>query len=120
MDDTAFEVGQKYCIRTNRCAYTGLLLRITPTELVFDHAAWIPNVGPLSHALATGEFRNVEPFPLPMLVSRHVIMDATIWPHDLPTADRLHCATLQDEQPCAVLSGVASRPLDDRPTGRTR
>ena len=44
-EDTAFEVGKAYLIRTVTFYYTGKLSRITSKELILEDAAWIPDTG---------------------------------------------------------------------------
>ena len=47
-DDTAFERGRSYLIRTVTLYYTGKIKRITSKELVLEDAAWIPDTGRFS------------------------------------------------------------------------
>ena len=82
--NTAFQVGEKYLIRTVTLYYTGRLVEITPHELVLEDAAWIADTGRFAEAIKTGEFREVEPYAKRVLVNRGGVIDATIWHHELP------------------------------------
>lgn len=83
-DETAFEVGKSYLIRTVTLYYTGRIKRITPKELVLEDAAWIPDTGRFSECLTDGKFNEVEPFKNDVIVPRDSIIDGTIWNHKLP------------------------------------
>lgn len=83
-DDTAFEVGKAYLIRTVTFYYTGRLKRITSKELVLEDAAWIADTGRFYDCLKNGTFNEVEPYLGHVIVSRDSIVDATEWTHELP------------------------------------
>lgn len=83
-DDTAFEVGRCYLIRTVTFYYTGRIRKITSNELVLEDAAWIPDTGRFNECLADGKFNEVEPFKNDVIVPKGSIIDATIWDHQLP------------------------------------
>lgn len=83
-DDTAFEIGKAYLIRTVTLYYTGQITRITPKELVLCDAAWIADTGRFNECLKDGKFNEVEPFIESVIVPRDSIIDATIWTHRLP------------------------------------
>lgn len=85
-NDTAFEVGKSYFIRTVTNFYTGRLERITPNELVLAEAAWIADTGRFSTALKTGDLSEVEPYPAEVILSRGALVDACEWLHPLPRA----------------------------------
>jgi len=84
--ETAFEVGESYFIRTVTHYYTGRLVRVTPTELILEDAAWIADTGRFADAMATGSLSEVEPYPngARVLVSRGGLIDAVKWTHPLP------------------------------------
>lgn len=83
-DDTAFEVGKTYFIRSVTMYYTGRVKRITSHELVLEDAAWIADTGRFSDCLKEGTFNEVEPFQEDVIVQRDSIVDATFWTHQLP------------------------------------
>jgi len=76
-NDSPFEVGAIYLIRTVTMIDTGRLVRVTPTELVLEDAAWIADTGRFSDALKSLNFNEVEPFPDgQVIVGRGSIIDA--------------------------------------------
>lgn len=77
-------IGKAYFVRTGTNYLTGRLIEVHGNELVFDNAAWIANTGLFTQAMNTGVLDEVEPFPLPVVLNRHFIVDATEWPHPLP------------------------------------
>ena len=75
--DHPFEIGAVYLIRTVTMIDTGRLLRVTPTELVLEDAAWIADTGRFSDALKKLSFNEVEPFPDgEVIIGRGAIIDA--------------------------------------------
>lgn len=85
-DDSHWPVGKPVFIRTVTHHLTGILVAVTPHELVLDYAAWIADDGRFADALAKGEFAEVEPFPSGrrVLVGRGALIDAT----EIATAPR--------------------------------
>ena len=72
-----FEIGAAYLIRTVTMIDTGRLLRVTPTELVLEDAAWIADTGRFADALKKLSFNEVEPFPDgEVIIGRGAIIDA--------------------------------------------
>lgn len=80
----SFEVGKCYFIRTVTVYHTGRLKAVTDSDLVLEDAAWVADTGRFSDALRSGKFDEVEPFPGDLIISRGVIVDAIVWPHELP------------------------------------
>ncbi len=62
-DDSAWQIGKIYLIRTVTMTDTGRLVAVTPTELVLEEAAWIADTARFSQAIEKAEFGEVEPFP---------------------------------------------------------
>ena len=86
-DDSHWEIGENYFIRTVTHHLTGRLFSVTPSELVLVDAAWIADDGRFNEALRTGKLNEVEPFPAGrVIVGRGSLIDACIWSHDLPRA----------------------------------
>lgn len=83
-DDTAFEKGKQYLIRTVTMYYTGRIKKITSKELVLEDAAWICDTGRFHDCLKEGKFNEVEPYIDDVIIPRDTIVDATIWAHKLP------------------------------------
>jgi len=71
-----FEIGAVYLIRTVTMIDTGRLLRVTPTEIVLEEAAWIADTGRFSDALKSLSFSEIEPFPDgEVIIGRGAIID---------------------------------------------
>jgi hypothetical protein len=76
-DDSAWKIGASYLIRTVTMIDTGILVAVTPQELVIEEAAWIADTGRFSDAIAKAEFNEVEPFPSgKVIIGRGSIVDA--------------------------------------------
>ncbi len=87
-DDTAFEVGKQYLIRTVTMYYTGRIIRITSKELVLEDAAWICDTGRFHDCLKEGRFNEVEPYIENVIIPRDTIVDGSIWTHKLPLVQK--------------------------------
>ena len=83
--DHPYRVGALYFIRTVTHYFTGKLVKVTNMELVLTDAAWIPDTGRWSEALAKGSLNEVEPYPSgEVIVGRGAIIDAVLWQHQAP------------------------------------
>jgi hypothetical protein len=82
--NSPYQVGKKYFIRTVTHHYTGLLTKVTQSELVLEDAAWIADDGRFMNALKEGKLKEVEPFIDDVIIGRGAIIDATVWNHALP------------------------------------
>ena len=78
-------VGEAYFIRTVTMHHVGRLVWVGPQELVLEGASWVADSGRFHDALMKGKLNEVEPFPLPVIIGRNAIVDATRWTHPLPT-----------------------------------
>jgi len=77
VDNSAWEIGKIYLIRTVSMTDTGRLVAVTPNELVLEDAAWIADTGRFSEAVAAAEFGEVEPFPDGrVVIGRGALIDA--------------------------------------------
>ena len=87
-DDSHWEVGSAYFIRTVTHHYTGRLIKVTGKELVIEDAAWIADDGRFAQFVAGGEANEVEPFPdgARVIIGRGAILDAVKWNAKLPRA----------------------------------
>lgn len=85
-DDSHWEVGQAYFIRTVTNHYTGRLLKVTAKELVIEDAAWIADDGRFAQFVAGGEANEVEPYPdgAKVIIGRGSLLDAMKWTAALP------------------------------------
>ena len=76
-DNSAWEVGKNYLIRTVTMIDTGRLVAVTQQELVLEDAAWIADTGRFADAVAKAEFGEVEPFPDGrVILGRGAVIDA--------------------------------------------
>ncbi len=76
-DDTHWEIGKCYLIRTVTMIQTGRLVRVGKQELVLEDAAWIADTGRFADVLTSLAFNEVEPFPQGnVIVGRGAIVDA--------------------------------------------
>lgn len=79
VDNSAWEIGKPYLIRTVTMIDTGILVAVTPQELVLEEAAWIADTGRFSQAVEKAEFGEVEPFPAGrVIIGRGAIIDAVV------------------------------------------
>jgi hypothetical protein len=77
VDNSAWEIGKIYLIRTVSMTDTGRLVAVTPNELVLEDAAWIADTGRFSDAVEKAEFGEVEPFPDGrVVIGRGALVDA--------------------------------------------
>lgn len=87
--DHPYQVGKPYFIRTVTMYYTGRLMEVTPQELVLESAAWIADTGRFEAALRTGDFSEVEPYPVGrLIIGRGALIDAFQVSFDLPTKQK--------------------------------
>lgn len=77
VDNSAWEIGKDYLIRTVTMIDTGKLVGVTEHELVLEDAAWIADTGRFADAVSKAEFNEVEPFPDGRVVlGRGAVIDA--------------------------------------------
>ena len=90
VDGCAFEIGEAYFIRTVTNYITGRLVEIHGRDLVMEDAAWVASTGRFAGAIKSGELSEVEPYPdgVQVIVSRGAIVDACLWTHALPRAQK--------------------------------
>jgi hypothetical protein len=79
-DDSHWQVGKLYFIRTVTMNHTGKLVKVSDKELVLEGAAWIADSGRFTQALESGDFSEVEMFPKaePVIIGRSALIDATV------------------------------------------
>ena len=76
-DNSAWDIGSNYLIRTVTMIDTGRLVAVTDKELVLEDAAWIADTGRFAQAVEKAEFNEVEPFPSgKVIIGRGAIIDA--------------------------------------------
>lgn len=86
--ESLYKLGAKLFIRTVTFHYTGRIVYLSDKEVVLADAAWIADSGRFATALKTGGLNEVEPYPGLCSVSRDTIVDASLWDHDLPRAQK--------------------------------
>lgn len=89
-DDSHWEIGKDYLIRTVTHALCGRLVKAGDKELVLEDAAWVADLGRFNKVWQTsGEdaFREVEMFAprAPIIVGRGAIIDGAQLGNGLPT-----------------------------------
>jgi len=76
-DNSAWNIGANYLIRTVTMIDTGRLVAVTEQELVLEEAAWIADTGRFADAVSKAEFGEVEPFPSGRIIlGRGAVIDA--------------------------------------------
>jgi hypothetical protein len=79
-----FNVGENVFLRKITMILTGRVVAIHDTYIELDNAAWIADTGRYAHAVRTGEFSEVEPYPdyLVVKVPLGDLVDGfvTLWP----------------------------------------
>lgn len=76
-DNSVWEIGANYLIRTVTMIDTGRLVAMTAQELVLEDAAWIADTGRFFDAVSKGQFNEVEPFPAGrVIIGRGAVIDA--------------------------------------------
>lgn len=79
IDNSAWEIGKDYLIRTVTMIDTGTVVGITEHEIILENAAWIADTGRFSDAVKEATFNEVEPFPDGrVIIGRGAIIDAVI------------------------------------------
>jgi len=76
--ESAWEIGEKYFLRTVTLYYTGVLVSVTDKEIILKEAAWIADTGRFTEAMKTGEFNEVEVYPADtkVILNRSSMIDA--------------------------------------------
>ena len=87
-EQSPWQIGTAYLVRTVTHYWVGRLVWVGPHELVLEEAAWIPDTGRFSAAIAKGSLTEVEPVPGRVIVGRGAIVDAPVWTHPLPLKPR--------------------------------
>lgn len=82
--ESPIRVGNAVFIRTVTYHYTGKIIGLTASEILLSDAAWIADSGRWANALKTGSLTEVEPYPGPVSISRHAVVDVSDWSHKLP------------------------------------
>lgn len=75
-------LGYFYEVRTVTMIFTGKLVGIYAKELVLVDAAWVAHTGRYAQAVASGNYKEVEPFPndQEVIIGRDAIISVTTIP----------------------------------------
>lgn len=88
-DNSAWEIGANYLIRTVTMIDTGRLVGVTQQELILEDAAWIADTGRFSDAVKSANFNEVEPFPDGrVIIGRGSVIDAIKLSGTLPRSKK--------------------------------
>jgi len=89
-NDSHWEIGENYLIRTVTMIDLGKLEKVTDNELVLSNASWIPDTGRFNQMLKEGDFKEVEMFNKKnvMIINRKSIIDAQKVDFPLPTISK--------------------------------
>ena len=84
-DDSHWEVGKNYAIRTVTHIDVGTLVKVTDKELVLTDAAWVADTGRWEQFVKDGAANEVEPYTdgMQVIVGRGSLVDAFQWSHPL-------------------------------------
>jgi len=85
-----YRLNENYFIRTVTFHYTGKLLAVFDNELLLANAAWIPDDGRFADAMKTGNFNEIEPYPIeePVIIGRGALVDAVVFNNPLPDTQK--------------------------------
>ena len=87
-EETPFEVGKKYLLRTVTHIVLGELIAIKGKFLVLTKSSWVADTGRYYDALNTGELNEVEPYPNGNGLNFTALIDFCEWQHTLPTEQK--------------------------------
>ena len=83
-EESLWEIGKNYLIRTVTMIQLGKLKKVTDKELLLSDACWVADTGLFTDALKDGKLNEIEMFQRDVIVGRGGIIDATEWLNDLP------------------------------------
>jgi len=87
-EDSPWEIGKNYLIRTVTMIQLGKLKRVTDKELVLSDACWVADTGRFTQALEKGTLNEVEMFQRDVIIGRGGLIDATEWLCELPKTQK--------------------------------
>lgn len=65
-----FTIGKQWLFQTPTLYWVGDIVAVTPTEIVLERAAWIPDTGRFNEFMATGNPKECEPVQVPVIINR--------------------------------------------------
>ena len=87
-EESVWEIGKNYLIRTVTMIQLGKLKRVTDRELLLSNACWVADTGRFNIALSTGAINEIEMFQKDVIIGRGSIVDATEWLMELPNTSK--------------------------------
>ena len=78
-DNSFWNVGSDYVVRTVTMIYLGKLKDINSTELLLEDCAWGPETSRWNEFLNGKAPHEMEPYPHDVIIGRGAILDATIY-----------------------------------------
>lgn len=86
-NNTPFQVGKCYLIRTATMAQLGRVTAVYPQFIALSNASWVADTGRFADALRTGALSEVEPGD-DCIVGIAQISDGWAWRHPLPRVQK--------------------------------
>ncbi len=83
-EESLWEIGKNYLIRTVTMIQLGKLKKVTDKELLLSDTCWVADTGRFNEALEKGTLKEVEMFQRDVIIGRGGIIDATEWLSELP------------------------------------
>lgn len=87
-EDSVWEIGKNYLVRTVTMIQLGKLQVVTEKELLLSDACWVADTGRFHEALENGDLNEIEMFNRDVIVGRGAIIDATEWMSPLPKSSK--------------------------------
>lgn len=85
-----YPVGKNVIVRTVTMIYTGLLQKVTDSDLVLIDCSWIPETERFMQFVAEGKVKECEPYPdgLPVYINRGALLDMCELKKELPRSQK--------------------------------
>lgn len=86
-DESHWEIGKNYLVKTVLMIYCGKLKAVTDKEIIMSQSAWIADTGRFHNALRDGieivSNSEIEPFLNDVIIGRGALISATVYNHKL-------------------------------------
>lgn len=76
--ESFWEIGKDYVVRTVTMVYLGKLKAVKETELLLEDCAWIPDTSRWNEFVNGQKPNEMEPYQNDVIIGRNAILDATI------------------------------------------
>ena len=87
-ESTFWQIGKSYFMRTVTMSLVGELKEINSDEILLKNCSWIADTGRFHDALRDGNFDEIEPFIMDVMVNRRSLIDCTRWMFALPSEQK--------------------------------